>query len=154
MRDDPRLAGHIDDIDHKTMSYLVSVPHAWMPDGPRFYNVTVSSHYAAAPMALLKVLDLLEGNVKPMCVFHYDFAQHSTRKSMREVIKQYVSKSRRECGTDHRYLLLEHFLHIPQWRNELRELFIDGVFADCTTVTFCILDNVDHEMAESRPWLP
>ena len=152
--DDPRLAEHIESVDHKSVSFLVRIPHTPMQGEPWFYDMSVSPNYAKTPVALLKVVDLLKGGVKPTCIFYYDFAQHSTRKSLRTVIKQYISMSKKTCGADRRYLLLDRLSRIPYWRDELKSLLIDGAFDNCTTVTFRVLDDTTQSTMDARPWFP
>ncbi len=151
---DPRLAEHIDGADHTSVSFLVGIPHNPMHGEPWFYDMYVSPNYAKTPAALLKVVDLLKGNVKPACIFYYDFAEHLTRKSLRTVIKQYLSMSKKTRDTDRCYLLLDRITRIPHWREELKSLFIDGAFDNCTTITFRVLDDTSQSMMHVRPWLP
>ena len=43
---------------------------------------------------------------------------------------------------------------VPQWRNDMKGLFMYGEFENCTTVTFHILDDSGHNMMRVQLWLP
>lgn len=154
IRKDPGLARYRGDIIHEAVSYLLDMPRSLVQGQSAFHDMTLSPLYMSVPAAKLKVLDLLDGGVEPRCVFYYDFENGSSGESLRNVVREYLEMSRGWRDTRRCYILLDRLTNMPEWREVLKSLHVDGMLANCTIATFRVSEQRANNTMSSTPWMP